>query len=111
MVSRSQLIKLIKSKQLRKALEPDEQALARARYRGERAEALLNDELLKEAFERVEAVYMSTWRNSDALDVEIRERAWQAVGLLSDLRNILISVVREGEAATKKVAALAQRGH
>lgn len=102
------VLELAQTKLLRKPAEPDEHALAVARHRGEQAEQLLKHELLAEAFTKVEAVYMDAWRNSDSLDIDRRERAWVAVGLLADLKNALVAVVREGEAATKKVAALAQ---
>lgn len=102
-----QTIELAKAHMLRKPTEPDEHALAVARSRGEHAKQLLADELLTEAFERVERVYMDAWKTSDALDIDRRERAWTAVGLLADVRNALITMVRDGDAATKKVKQLA----
>jgi len=86
-------------KPLRKEKEPDELALRQRRERGERAKRLMNDELLVEAFEAVEAYYMGAWRGSAALDVEMRERAHISVNLLDDLKRHLTRVAIEGVAA------------
>jgi hypothetical protein len=37
------------------------------------------------------------------LDIEKRERCWQAVQLLNDIKNQIISAVRDGEAAARKL--------
>ena len=79
-------------------------ALARSAHRADRARALLEDELLSEAFAKVESHYIAAWRSSASLEVDLRERSWMAVQLLADLRNTLISFVREGEVAKKKIA-------
>lgn len=91
---------------LRRPVEVDELELARAAERGARAEALLRDEELTDAFQHVESVYLNAWRTSGALDVDLRERSWTAVQLLSDLRNVLIQRVREGSVANGKLAKL-----
>lgn len=89
--------------QLRRPVELDEYAAAEKTRRGAAAERLLKDEDLSEAFADVNRVYMDAWAQSDALDIETRERAWIATRLLADLRNALISRVREGKAATKQL--------
>lgn len=93
-------------KYLRKPVEVDEFALARAAERAARAEALLRDEELQDAFFAVESVYVNAWRTSDALDVDLRERSWVAVQLLSDLKHALIQHVREGSVANDRLAKL-----
>lgn len=84
---------------LRTPKQIDELALMKLRERGARAEALLRDETLAEAFVEVEKIYMQAWRGSDALDVELRERAHIAVNLLADLKAQIIHYAREGDAA------------
>jgi len=76
---------------------------ARRIGRANRAEALLNDEMFQEAFEAVESVYEAAWRTSDAYDYEQRERAYVAVKLLDDLKNLLLGYVRDGEIAQKQL--------
>lgn len=88
---------------LRKEKKPDEQALRKQRERGEAAQRLMKDELLAEAFAEVERVYLTAWRNSGALDIEMRERAHIAVNLLDDVKNHLFSVVRDGIAAANRL--------
>ena len=90
---------------MRKPKEVNELVLAKQRERGDRARALINDELLSEAFVRVERVYMDAWRGSGCLDVELRERAHVAVNLLSDLKRQIVAFVAEGDAAVKKLEA------
>lgn len=89
---------------LRKPVEVDEVALAQAAQRGARAEALLRDEELMQAFTDVESVYLNSWRSSGALEVDLRERSWTAVQLLADLRNALLARVRDGAVANEKLA-------
>lgn len=88
---------------LRKPVELDEFAAAEQIRRGAAADRLLKDEDLSEAFAAVNRVYMDAWTQSGALDVETRERAWIATRLLADLRNALISRVRDGKAAQKQL--------
>jgi hypothetical protein len=93
---------------LRKPKEVDQHELDVKRARATHAQQLLEDPMLKEAFERVESVYMQAWRNSDPFASDTRERSWVAVQLLGDLKNSLIAVVRDGEAATAQLKKLAE---
>lgn len=89
--------------QLRKPTELDEFAAAEKTRRGAAAERLLKDQDLAEAFADVERVYMDAWAHSAALDIETRERAWIATRLLADVRNALITRIRDGKAAQKQL--------
>lgn len=91
------------AKLLRKPVEIDEGRLAQQRARGEAADQLLKHELLAEAFQRIESVYLDAWRNSTTFDTELRERTWMAVQLLGDVKQFLINTVRTGEVATKQI--------
>lgn len=88
---------------LRRPKQLDEAALHRKIERGQRAEHLAQDEALAAAFKEVEEVYVTKWQSSDALDVELRERAWIATRLLSDLRAQILHTVREGAAAREMI--------
>jgi hypothetical protein len=88
---------------LRKTKEANAAELQAAVTRGARAEHLAADEALADAFEKVEGVYMNAWRSADPFDVETRERAWIATRLLTDIKEQILSTVREGVAAQKQI--------
>jgi hypothetical protein len=90
--------------QLRKPKELDEIENARRRERGAKAEALLRDEALQDAFKALDEAYTKIWRTSvDPEDVGTRERAWAFSKVLDDLRNHLLSVVRDGAVAQREL--------
>lgn len=88
---------------LRKLREPDIAAEQERIRLAQQAEFLMQDEAFQRAFDVVGSVYRAAWENSDMLDIEKRERCWQAVQLLSDIKNQLISAVRDGEAAQRRL--------
>lgn len=90
-------------KLLRKPRQVDEHRAAELIQRGERAEALLRDEIFREALEAVEAKYVTAWRNSSMDEYELRERAHICVCLLTDLKGQLIQYVRDGAIAGKQL--------
>ena len=77
-------------------------------YRGSRAKALLDDELLSEAFKAVHAGLIETWTECDK--PEERERIWVAVGLLDKIKSALIVAVADGKVAQHQLDAMAARG-
>lgn len=89
------------SKLLRKPAPIDEGALRLARERGARAEALVGDDLLVEAFKTVESVYMRGWKDSASDDVNAREQAWLAISVLRDLQGALGAIIRDGAVAAE----------
>ncbi len=62
--------------------------------RGERAEALLSDPLMKEAFETLEETYIETWKAADT--VEARENTHRLMASLITLKAHLTSVALTG---------------
>lgn len=91
---------------LRRPMRVDEFKVREAAARGARAEELMRNEAFTEAFEQVRDVYMDAWRNSDSLDVERRERCHVAVCLLDDIKNQILSTVRNGAAARETLDTL-----
>lgn len=87
----------------------DELALNRAAERAARADALLRDELLQEAFATLERDYVKAWRETAARDTDARERLWQAVQLVAKVRDHLAGIVAGGNLARRELADLAQR--
>jgi hypothetical protein len=85
----------------------DEIALNRAAERAARADALLRDELLTEAFQTLDRDYMTAWRLTGPRDTEARERLWQAVQIVGKVRDHLTNVVNGGKLAHRELAELA----
>jgi len=87
----------------------DELALNKSMERGARAARLLDDELLKEAFETLERDYVKAWRETAARDTDARERLWQAVQVVAKVRDHLVSVVNGGKLAQREMNEIAGR--
>jgi hypothetical protein len=77
--------------------------------RGARAEALLENELLQEAFLRLEERYVEEWRVCQFRDTDARERLWQAVNILGKVKDHLAKIVRDGKLAQSEIDQLTQR--
>lgn len=84
---------------LRDPVPVNEEKLREARERGRQAEELLRNEALQRAFVQLDEGYQNIWRHTSPDDHETRERAWSQLRQLDDLRNLLISTVRNGAAA------------
>ena len=85
----------------------DELKLNRERERGARAEALLRDDLLQEAFAVLEKRYVEEWRMTQFRDTDARERLWQAVNIVGKVRDHLAGVVNGGKLAQRQLDELA----
>lgn len=77
----------------------DELKLRFEAERGMRAKALMDNELLKEAFDSLEALYIEKWRSSAPAATDQRERAWMALAALDSVRNDLRRVIDNGKIA------------
>lgn len=71
--------------------------------KGARAERLLSDELVAEAFEAIERDYLDAWKKTGARDTEARERLWQAYQIAGKVRTHLLSVAANGKLAQKEL--------
>ena len=65
--------------------------------RERRAQSLINDELLNEAFTLLKEDLMNRWSNSGSTDLEARESIWLAMRLLDRIRGHLTSIVETGQ--------------
>src|ERR1700682_2946083 len=74
-----------------------------------RAQALLGNELLQEAFARLEDRYIEEWRVSQFRDTDARERLWQAVSILGKVKDHLAKIVSDGKLAQREIDQLAQK--
>ena len=75
--------------------------------RGARAEALLKNDLLQEAFVRLEQDYIDAWKISPARDNDGRERLWQAVNIVAKVRDHIVKVVNDGKLSQRHLNELA----
>ena len=87
----------------------DEIALARAGERAARADALLRDELLTEAFAALDRDYIKAWRETAVRDTDARERLWQACQVVAKVRDHLTNAVNGGKLAQRELNDLAER--
>jgi predicted DNA-binding protein len=87
----------------------DEQRLSAAIARQARAQALMDNELLQEAFARLEDRYLAEWRISQLRDSDARERLWQAVNVLGKVKGHLAKIVSDGKLAQREIDQLAQK--
>lgn len=71
--------------------------------RGQRAEILLEDPILLDAFAEVEKTYHREWENAPARDTEGRERLWLMLRLLKLVRGHLEETAKTGQLAGKQI--------
>ena len=65
----------------------------------QRAQALVNDELLTEAFDTLRTEMMTRWENSGSSEVDARESLWLGLQLLARVRRHLESILMTQELA------------
>lgn len=87
----------------------DEIALRKDMGRAAQAQALLDNELLNEAFDQLKDEYISYWAGHTSIDdIAGRERIWQAVQIVGKVRSHLHSIVNHGELARHELSDMAQ---
>ena len=64
--------------------------------RESRAQSLIDDELLKEAFDVLRKDLMNRWQQSGSTDLEARESIWLAMRLLDKIHGHITSIVETG---------------
>ncbi|MCX5581481.1 hypothetical protein [Kaistia terrae] len=84
----------------------DEIELRRDVERAARAEALINDTLLSEAFTTLKATYLEAWEASHLRDTEGRERLFQAVKLVGSVQSHLVIILSDGQLAKHELATI-----
>ena len=67
--------------------------------RERRAQSLITDPLLKEAFDVLKEDLMNRWNHSGSTDLEARESIWLAMRLLSRIHGHINSIVETGHMA------------
>lgn len=82
--------------------------LERDAQRGRRAEQLLNDELLQEAFEKLKAEYLRTWENTAPEETEYRNHLWYAHRVVPLVKKHLTDLIADGKLAQAEVDRMAR---
>jgi hypothetical protein len=82
--------------------------LALATARAARAKALLEDELIIEAFDTITRSYLDAWHSTGLDEQDKRERLWQAVRVTGEVKKHLKTVVSDGKLAQREIDDLAR---
>ncbi|HEX5242548.1 MAG TPA: hypothetical protein VFW23_04735 [Tepidisphaeraceae bacterium] len=86
--------------------------LGEAAAKAMRAQELLDNELLSDAFKGLEESYTSAWRATAIDDVAAREKLFLAINIVGKVRDHLSSIVAGGklaQAELKEIARTAER--
>jgi hypothetical protein len=85
----------------------DEDKLSQDRAKALRAQSLLENELLIEAYAKLEAELVSAWIATPLRDTDGRERCWAAVQANRKHKDYLQQIVTNGKFAADQLKALA----
>ena len=87
----------------------DEHQLLRDSSKAAQAQALLDNSLFNEALVTLEAQYISAWKASPLRDTDGRERAWQAVQILGNIKGHFQAILNDGKLADAQLNDLVER--
>lgn len=71
--------------------------------KGRKALEILDNEIMKEAFEALESHYINEWKSSKIDDEVKREKAYARMSVLADFKAQLQSYVDTGKIASKQL--------
>jgi hypothetical protein len=74
------------------------------RDRGQRAQRLLDDDLLREALDAIETEVVRQWENCPARDTEGKEALWKLMKTSKKFRGLLTGYVQTGRLAADNIA-------
>jgi hypothetical protein len=86
----------------------DESSLEQSVAKGIRAQAVLENELLSEAFSALEQSYVGAWRATTLEDVAGREKLFLAINIVGKVRDHLNAIVANGKLAQAELKEIAQ---
>jgi hypothetical protein len=86
----------------------DHNRLGQAAVKALRAQELLDNELLTEAFRGLEENYTAAWRASTIDDVGAREKLFLAINIVGKVRDHLTAIVANGKLAQAELKDMAQ---
>ena len=65
--------------------------------KGRRAQEIMDDPLVVEAFQLIEDQWTQAWKNSKRLDADGRESAYRALAAAQDLKGVFSSMLEAGQ--------------
>ena len=86
----------------------DETALSQATAKAVRAQSLLADDLLAEAFKGLEDSYTAAWRATTVDQIDAREKLFLAINIVGKVRDHLQGIVANGKLAAAELKQLAE---
>lgn len=86
----------------------DDSSLDYVAVKAQRAQELLDNELLTEAFGVLETSYISAWRATTIEDAPGREKLFLAINIVGKVRDHLAAAVANGKLAQAELKELAQ---
>ena len=86
----------------------DEIALTKATEQANRAQQLLADDMLNNAFAGLEEAYAAAWRSTKIDDVTGREKLFLAINVVGKVRDHLTAIVGNGKLAAAELRQLAE---
>ena len=86
----------------------DEIKLGEAAAKAMRAQDLLDNELLSEAFKGLEDSYAAAWRATGIDDVAAREKLFLAINVVGKVRDHLATILTNGKLAQAELKELAR---
>lgn len=89
-------------------MEINEHKAALAAARGARADSLLKDELLSEAFASLETSYIAAWRTTTLNDAAGREKLFLAINIVGKVKEHLGTVAAQGRLAAADLRRIAE---
>lgn len=90
-------------------MEVDEFKLARDTGRALQAEQIVNNELIKEAFDNLEREYINAWKGARFDDQVGREKLFLAVNVIGKVRMHLQTIIADGKLAGAQLESLAKQ--
>ena len=82
--------------------------LALATARAARAQALIDDPLIIEAFDTITRAYLDAWNATTIDEQDKRERLWRAVKITGEVKKHLKTVISDGKLAQREIEDLAR---
>lgn len=89
-------------------IEGEEDKLSAAAAKAARAQNLLGNDLLAEAFKGLEDTYTAAWRATKVDQAEAREKLFIAVNIVGKVRDHLHSIVTDGKLAAAELRMIAE---
>ena len=77
--------------------------------RGERAKALLRDEILTDSFTYLDEQFLQAWRQTPVNDTDARERLYYMSQALASVKGYIEGVVSDGKLAQATLDELSKR--